>query len=86
MKVQFKYHEKNKDLYAFFPNEVFDIQGNKMAYSHIGQHSSCSVSYALESRMATISEYASLLNELKEIGYNNLIVEKGEFSLTTKPN
>jgi len=76
--VGFYVHEKedSKDIFAFFPKLVFDSNGNKTAYSHIGQHSGCCIDYVKESRKATESEYLPLLNELKSIGYNNLKICK----------
>ena len=71
-KVIFKYHEKNSDLFAFFPDEVADSKGNKMSYQHIGQHSACSDDYNKESRLATKEEYKDLLNELINVGYDDL--------------
>ena len=71
-KVQFLVNEKdpgNPDLFAYFPEE--DDHGNyKMAYSHVGQHTSASPEYAKESRPATPEEYADLKAELESIGYN----------------
>jgi len=68
--VKFLYHPKNDDLFAYFPNDIFDSFGNKSAYSHVGQHSACSTEYVTECRLANISEYKELLNELTNIGYN----------------
>ncbi len=67
--VKFLYNERNKDLFAFFPDEIFDRQGNKTCYSLIGQHASCSEGYAKESREANPVQYRELLKELKGIGY-----------------
>ena len=68
--VQFLFNEKEQDLFAFFPNEIFDINGNKCSYSKIGQHSACSEEYANESRKANFHEYKDLYIELRSIGYN----------------
>ncbi len=72
--VQFFYHEENKDLFAYFPDEIADAGYNKIAYSHIGQHSSCSDEYVKESRKANKTEYQDLKTELESIGYNLNIV------------
>lgn len=68
-KVEFLLHEENKDLFAYFPNQKNTAVTN-VAYSHIGQHSGCSPSYAKESRKATPEEYRDLQKELESIGYN----------------
>jgi hypothetical protein len=71
-KVQFLVNEKDPkdpDLFAYFPDENYDKSGNKMAYSHIGQHSAASPQYAAESRPATPEEYAGLKAELEGLGY-----------------
>jgi len=44
------------------------------SYQHIGQHSDASKELLLDLPRATITEYASLLKELNDIGYDNLIV------------
>lgn len=69
--VEFMFHEKNEDLFAFFPNEIF-AQDPIMcsSYSHIGQHSACAREYKKESRYATKEEYAELCTELENLGYN----------------
>jgi len=73
-KVKFLVNEtdkKNPDLFAYFPEEDFDRKGiNKTCYSHVGQHSSCGLIYAEQSRKATPEEYNDLKEELESIGYN----------------
>jgi len=72
-KVIFLYNKGNKDLFAYFPNEIADSKGNATCYSHIGQHSACSSEYVDESRAANFNEYKDLLNELVNVvGYNDL--------------
>jgi len=76
-KVKFLFNEREKDLYAFFPEEDFDVEGKyKMSYSHIGQHTACDPKYTKQSRQATKEEYTPLLEELKSIGYNLEILNK----------
>jgi len=71
--VKFLYHKGNKEIFAYFPEEIFDSKGNATSYAHIGQHSACSNEYANESREAKLSEYKDLLNELVNVvGYNDL--------------
>ena len=72
--VKFLYNEKNKDLFAFFPQlnynkELYGL-GMKTCYAHVGQHSSCSIEYAKASIKATPEQYRDLLNELVSIGYD----------------
>lgn len=88
-KVQFLVHElpptetgevnTNKDLFAFFPDENYNynLYGNdsKVCYAHFGQHSSCHIAYAKESRPATEEEYSDLKKELESIGYELEIME-----------
>ena len=80
-RVQFLIHEENismlgtpGDLFAYFPTEVADNNGNRLAYSHIGQHSACHPGYAQESRKATPEEYNELRAELESIGYSLTII------------
>lgn len=65
MKVCYKMH--GNDLYAVFPKVTWDLDGNLMCYSHIGQHGAVCPRYVRESRNATPSEYANLHNELQGI-------------------
>jgi hypothetical protein len=71
--VKFRVHEKNKDLFALFPQLNYNkrLYGNdsKDAYSHVGQHSCCDLVYEKESRPATEEEYKGLKEELESIGY-----------------
>lgn len=71
-KVVFLYNEREKDLFAFFPNEDYNSVSSltKVCYSHVGQHSACAMDYANESRLATKEEYTDLQKELEGIGYN----------------
>lgn len=72
--VRFLFHTENNDLFAYFLNEDynFHLYGHSMknSYTHIGQHSGCSVDYANECRAASPMEYAGLKSELESIGYN----------------
>ena len=61
---------KDPDLFAYFPEEIYDISGKyRVAYSHTGQHSSAHPDYAKESREATPEEYNNLKTELEGQGY-----------------
>lgn len=76
MKVKFFYNQENEDLFAVFPTEIVkSIFGKfKSCYSMLGQHSLCSDEYINESREVEPEYYFPLLNELKQIGYDNLEV------------
>lgn len=63
-----------EDLFAFFPEEIADSEGNPTCYAHVGQHSACSQQYADDAREATKEEYTPLLEELVSIGYDDLLI------------
>ena len=75
-KVVFLFHKENNDLFAYFQEEIADAGHNRMSYSHIGQHSSCSEEYAKESIEATKEQYQDLFVELESIGYNLEVLNK----------
>src|SRR5574343_258253 len=62
--------EEPHDVFAYFPNEISDREGNRLCYAHVGQHSSCSEEYALECELATPEQYSDLKQELDSRGYN----------------
>lgn len=70
--------EGGDDLFAFFPNEYHnrDESDLRTCYSHTGQHSSCAVEYANESKLATVEEYSNLLKELEDSGYDFNIISQ----------
>jgi hypothetical protein len=74
MQVKFLYNKENEDLFAVFPTEIFNsIFGTFVTcYSQIGQHSACHPEYIKESGEAEPQQYMPLLNELKQIGYDDL--------------
>jgi hypothetical protein len=62
---------------AVFPTIAADVSGNQMTcYSHIGQHSGCSLGWYHSTRAATPQEYRDLLKELQAIGYDDLRIVK----------
>ncbi len=61
------------DVVALFP-ELKSTPPYITSYQHIGQHSDASKDLLEELPRATLTEYAPLLKELKDIGYHNLIV------------
>jgi hypothetical protein len=77
-KVAFLINKGEQELFAYFPELVADNNGNKTSYTHVGQHSACSDSYARESMAAKHYQYYELLLELVSIGYKDLIVMNNE--------
>lgn len=69
--------EAGKEVFAFFPF-LKESPQTFLSYSHIGQHSQCSLAYALESREATMNEAGDLYKELVSIGYDLELVSFGE--------
>ena len=71
VKVIFR-EDKEGNIIAFFP-EIEVNYGNIMSYMHIGQHSEASYQFYTETKKANESEYNSLLDELKSI-YDDCIL------------
>jgi hypothetical protein len=65
-------------VFALFPEDPADFSGRLCtSYEHVGQH--CEANYnscMARSRPATPSEYASLLGELRTIGYKNIVIRQ----------
>jgi len=59
---------------AIFPEIIWREPFWFTSYMHAGQHGGCTRSVIYDTAPATPDEYASLLRELKEIGYNDLKV------------
>lgn len=57
-------------MIALFPDEIFDPHGNITSYQHLGQHGAASPELINELKNAKPEEYASLLKELRSIGYD----------------
>jgi len=72
VKVKFLYEKDSKDVFAYFPEEISDPEGNGTSYANIGQHSECSEEYAAECEDAKYRDYKDLLSELVDIGYTDL--------------
>jgi len=73
-KVIFRKFREGGNIVALFPEYAgsTDLQ-TCMSYMHIGQHSAASIGLLTSrntTRPAKPEEYADLLNELKQIGYN----------------
>lgn len=69
------YKDENGEVFAYFPELVFDNKGNKTCYAHIGQHSACSPDYVNDKTPAMYNEYQDLLRELIGQGYKDLFIE-----------
>ena len=70
-------HGKFKgDVDALFP-EFNEGNGLMACYAHVGQHGGANYYYMIKkTRPATKEEYLPLLEELKSIGYENIVVYK----------
>lgn len=65
------------DITAVMPCEPADHNGHNMTcYEHIGQHSACGWEWYHSTRAAKPEEYASLLAELKSIGYRPKVYKR----------
>ena len=64
------------EVMAVFPTEIWSEYNETMlaSYMHIGQHGPCSKNYKRFTKPAKRSQYLPLLRELKQIGYNNLVI------------
>ena len=67
-------------VFAFFPFENYRSYNDlsKVSFSHVGQHSACSVDYAKSCRVASKKESESLKKELEGLGYNLKVVDVWE--------
>ena len=70
MRVKFVIFKK--ELVALFPSEK-ENDNCILSYQHVGQHGAASYSL-MRCKKATKEEYVSLLQELKNIGYDDLII------------
>ena len=74
VKVIFR-KDKEGNIIAFFP-ELRVNYGNIASYMHIGQHSEAGYWFYKETKKADKSEYSSLLDELKRIYDDCILVVK----------
>jgi len=69
-------NEMENEVFAFFTEEhnyhETHPQYEEMftSYTHVGQHSGCSLKYAKSCKLATPEQYKDLAAELERIGYN----------------
>lgn len=65
------------DVLALFPELEHHGGSLCVSYQHIGQHAGASYHHCISyTRPATEAEYAPLLRELRDIGYDNLIIRQ----------
>jgi len=68
---------KEGDVIALFPAISDSVNGYLcLSYQHIGQHGSADPMITNNTRLAKPAEYADLLAELKQTGYNLQIVKR----------
>lgn len=77
MKVIFRKFKQGGAIIALFPEQVNRLNLMVGSYMHAGQHSDADYTGVIAATTpAKESEYAELLAELKQIGYNDLMVMK----------
>ena len=69
-RVTFRKWKDTGDIIAFFPDQ-HERNGLIMAYEHHGQHGSAMYPHS-QTLPASPEEYAPLLAELKQLGYDDL--------------
>ena len=67
--------EDDDQVLAFFPeshknSQLLPLGHLCTCYSHIGQHSACSINYVRGLKMATPKQYKDLASELESEGYD----------------
>ena len=68
--VVFRKDIRDNQIVAVFPQLPWGPPGEMSCYVHVGQHSSCHISWYFEhTKPATPEEYAPLKAELESIGY-----------------
>ena len=68
----------NGNIIALFPEIPADIDKKFcQSYEHVGQHGGADYQHVIRStKAATVDEYSELLQELEQIGYDDLIIRK----------
>jgi hypothetical protein len=72
-RVIFRKWKDNGDIIAFFPDDDWG-RGLIGSYMHTGQHGGAM--YPCDTVPASPEEYADLLAELKQVGYDDLVIRK----------
>ena len=73
-KTRVKFYLEGGDVFAYFPDILGNYKAYKIRYSHDGGYSDCPPNYVKGKKLATPEQFAPLLAELKEQGYENLQV------------
>lgn len=76
--VIFRYDPDFDEVLAFFPNTYEPERACYQigVYTHIGQHGYADIDYYRLTKKATPEQFAPLLRELVEIGYNDLKIRQ----------
>ena len=75
-RVIFRYWPEARDVIAFMPDSDAN-PGRVLSYEHFGQHGEADYQRLLRvTRLATPAEYADLLAELIDRGYNPVIYKR----------
>lgn len=75
IKVVFRKFKQGGDIIALFPEQTNNLM--VASYQHVGQHSDADYNGVISTTTpATETEWAPLLTELKNIGYENIKVMK----------
>ncbi len=85
MRTIFFYEKDSTDVFAYFPDEVWDLDNNKTCYAHIGQHSSCSPGYAAECKLADLENYQDLKAELLQIYPDLEVLNEKQYEYHREP-
>lgn len=80
-RVIFRKWRDTGEIIALFPEVIVTVGGLCESYMQIGQHSGADYNYLVAGWYgptvpATPEEYADLLVELEEIGYDDLVIRK----------
>jgi hypothetical protein len=81
-----KWRDKEGGILALMPELASDVYGHYCtSYEHIGQHGGADYHGCIQrTRPATPEEYASLLRELTDIGYNVLPRKRATYAMQQK--
>jgi hypothetical protein len=76
--------DKSRDfsgtVFALFPHDCCDYNGNVTSYQHVGQHSSADYNHCINrSKVATPEQYADLKAEMESLGYEITVVKKQNY-------
>jgi len=73
--VIFRKFKNGGDIIAIFPTIKADDNYNVLSYQHIGQHGACAIALTqAHTVQANGAEIMPLLLELKNLGYDNLVI------------